>query len=60
MKESLVGLSSTYKREIVRFSGTRLDQELVSPGIQRLEGFGIIDVVDKHTAISAAIEGNTK
>lgn len=34
-----------------------LDQEFVAPRVERLEGFGRVDVVDEHAAVGAAVEG---
>lgn len=34
-----------------------LDEEFVAPGIERLEGFGRVDVVDEDAAVGAAVEG---
>jgi hypothetical protein len=33
-----------------------LDEEFVAPRVQRLEGFGRVDVVDEHAAVGAAVE----
>ena len=37
-----------------------MDEELVTPGIQRLEGFGAVHVVHEDTTVGSAIEGNTE
>ncbi len=34
-----------------------LDEEFVAPGIESLEGFGRVDVVDEDAAVGAAVEG---
>jgi hypothetical protein len=41
-------------------SGGGLDEELVAPRVERLEGFGRIDVVDEDAAVGAAVEGHAK
>ena len=37
---------------------TRLDEELVSPAVERLEGGGYGDVVTEDAAVGAAVEGD--
>jgi hypothetical protein len=37
-----------------------LNQELVAPAVKCIEGFGIVDVVHKHAAVCAAVEGYTE
>ena len=39
---------------------TRLDEELVSPAVERLEGGGDGDVVDEDAAVGAAVEGDAQ
>ena len=46
----------TDKWKIIRLSRAGLNEEFVPPCIEGLKGFGVIDVVDKHTAVSAAVE----
>lgn len=44
--------------EVVGIFRRRVYQELVSPRIDCIEGFGIIDVVHQNAAIGAPIESN--
>lgn len=44
--------------EVVGVARRRLDEELVAPRLERLEGGGRGDVEDQHTAVGAAIEGH--
>ena len=37
-----------------------LDEELISPAVESLEGLGAINVVDEYTAVRAPVEGNTQ
>jgi hypothetical protein len=37
-----------------------LDEELVAPGVEGLEGLGRVDVVDQDAAVGAAVEGYTE
>ena len=46
----------TYKGEALWVHGAGLDQELVSPAIQRIKRLGIVDVVDEHTAVCTPVE----
>ena len=39
---------------------TRLDEELVSPAVERLEGGGYGDVVTEDAAVGAAVEGDAQ
>jgi len=48
--------SFSYEWKAVRISWRGLDQELVSPAIECIETFGIIDVVHKHAAVGPSIE----
>jgi len=50
---------STYERKVVRISGRSLDQEFISPAIERIETLRVIDIVDKHAAVGASVERNT-
>jgi hypothetical protein len=45
------------KREGFRVARRRLDQELVAPGVEGVEGFRRVDVVDKDATVRSAIEG---
>ena len=49
-----------HKGKIVRISWASLDQELVSPAVERLEGVGRGHVVGEHTTVGAAIESHPK
>lgn len=46
--------------KVIGVSWRGLDQELISPGIERLEGLGAVDIIDKYTAICASVEGDAK
>lgn len=35
---------------------TRLDQELVSPRVEGVEGLGVVDIIDEDAAICASVE----
>jgi len=37
-----------------------LDQKLVSPGVEGIEGFRVIDIIDKNAAIGTTVESDTK
>ena len=41
-------------------SHTCLDEELVAPAVERLEGGGDGDVVDEDAAVGAAVESDTE
>jgi len=46
--------------EVLGIMGTGLDEELIAPAIQGLEGFGAVHVIDQHAAVSPAVECYTK
>jgi hypothetical protein len=46
------------KREVVRVSWRRLDQELIPPAVKRIEALGVVDVEHQHAAVGAAVERN--
>ena len=48
------------KREVLRVTGTGLDQELVTPRIQILEAVSLGHVVHQHAAIRPTVEGDTE
>jgi len=37
-----------------------LDQKLVSPAVEGVETFGVVDVVDEHAAVGTTVESNTE
>ena len=37
-----------------------MNEELVAPGIERLEGLGAVDVVDENAAVGASVEGDAE
>jgi len=39
---------------------TRLDKELITPAVERLEGLCAVDVVNEDTAIRTTVEGDTE
>ena len=43
-----------------RVAGRGLDEEFVAPRVERLEGFGRVDVVHEHAAVGAAVEGHAE
>lgn len=49
---------STHKWKVGGISGRGLDQKLVPPAVKRLEALGIVDIVDQHAAVGAAVKGN--
>ena len=49
-----------HKREVLRIMWACLDEELVSPAIERLERLGAVDVVDKDTAVCSTVECYTE
>ena len=46
--------------EVLGVSGAGLDKEFVPPTVQGFERLGAVDVVNKDTAVCAAIERDTK
>ena len=46
------------EREVLRIMRARLDEELVSPAIERLEALRTVHVIHEHAAVCAAIEGD--
>lgn len=46
--------------EVVGVMRGSLDEELVSPAVEVLEGLGDVDVEDEDAAVSATVEGNTE
>lgn len=42
--------------KVLRVARAGLDQKLIPPAVQRLEGVGCRDIEDEHTAVSSAIE----
>lgn len=48
------------KGEVLGIVWTRLDEKLVAPAVQRLEGFCTVDVVYEYTAICASIIGHAE
>jgi hypothetical protein len=50
--------ADTYKWEALRVHWTSLHQELVPPAIQCIEALRVVDIVDEHAAVGAAVEGN--
>lgn len=53
-------VSKDNEREIVRIFRCCVYEELVSPRINGIEGFSIVDVVNQDAAISATVECNSK
>lgn len=49
-----------HEREAVGVPRAGLDQELVAPGVEGLEGLGRVDVVDEDAAVGAAVEGDAE
>lgn len=50
----------SYKWEVGRISRRCLDQELISPTVQRLKTLGIVDVVNKNTAVCATVKSHAQ
>jgi hypothetical protein len=48
------------KGEVIRVARRGLDQELVSPAVQRIETLGVVHVVDKDAAVGASVEGDAE
>lgn len=53
-------LRTTHEREVRRVPWRSLDQELVSPTVERLEALRIVHIVHEHAAVGSAIEGDTE
>jgi hypothetical protein len=49
-----------HKREILRVSRARLDEEFVAPRIERLERLCRVDVVDEYAAVGSSVERDTQ
>lgn len=49
-----------YEGEVLWVAWAGLDQKLVPPAVQCLEGVGGSDVKHQHTAVSAAVESHTQ
>lgn len=49
-----------HKRKGVRIPRSRLLKELVSPAVQRLETFQVVDVKDEDTAIGSTVKRNSE
>lgn len=49
-----------HKRERVWVARRRLDQELVTPRVERVKGLGVVDIKDEHAAVGATVKGHTK
>jgi hypothetical protein len=50
-------IAEHHKRKSLGITRRGLNEELVAPGVESLEGFGAVDVVDQNAAVSAAVEG---
>ena len=48
------------KGKVVWVPGRGLDQEFVSPAVERIEALGVVDIVDEHAAVGAAVKGNAE
>ena len=46
--------------EVVGVAGTSLDEELISPAVQVLEGLGNIHIKDQDAAVGTTVERNTE
>lgn len=46
----------TYKGKVGGIPRRGLDQELVSPAVQRLEALGVVDVVHQNAAVGSSVE----
>lgn len=53
-------VSKNNKWEVLRVPRTRLDEKLISPTIQRLEGTGLCYIKYQHTTISTTIKCHTQ
>ena len=53
-------LRSTYKREVLRVPWAGLHKKLISPAVEGVEAFGVVDVVDQYTAIRSSVEGDAQ
>lgn len=49
-----------HERKRVGVPGGCLNEELVAPRIEGVEGFGVVDVEDEHTAVGTTVEGHTE
>lgn len=50
----------TYKGEVGGIPRRSLDQELVSPAVQRLETLGVVDIVYEDAAVGSSVERNAQ
>lgn len=53
-------VSEDHKGERVRVARARLDEKLVAPRVERVERLCVVDVVDEHAAVGAAVEGDAE
>ena len=53
-------VAQDHEGEVVRILRTSLDEELIAPVVEVLEGLCIIHVVDEHTAVCTAIKGDAE
>lgn len=58
--ETQASRRGTHKWKIGGIPRRRLDQKLVPPAFKRLEALGIIDIVDQHTAVGAAVKSHSQ
>lgn len=47
------------KGKILRVVRARLDKELITPAVERLERLSAVHVIHKHTAVCTAVVGHT-
>lgn len=48
------------EREVLRVVWACLDEELVTPAIERLKGLGAVHIVDEHAAVRPTVESHPK
>lgn len=53
-------VAQNHKRERVRVARRGLNQELVAPAIEGVEGFGVVDIEDEYAAVGTTVEGDTE
>lgn len=53
-------VAQNHKRKRVRVAWRGLNQELVAPAIEGVEGFGVVDIEDEHAAVGTTVEGDTE
>lgn len=56
----MVVRGETYEWKVFRISWAGLYQEFVPPAVQGIEALRVVNVVDKHTTVSAPVESDAE